>query len=681
MTTTTTGRLRLPPLPQAVEPTEVVRTRAVGRIRWILGTLVVLLLVIAVRGVQLCLVPSERTLHAAAVQRWDQVTLRARRGEILDRHGRRLATSVATPNVVVDPLRVMPSEIDSLAATVAGIVGGDAAEIAGKMRRDDSRYQRVAVKVHPSVAEAIDALDHPALWVEREPRRYYPEETLASQLIGFVDAAGGGREGIEASLDTHLRGGSVLLQRRRDRRGLDVDDPSRISGLHVGGDVHLTIDRTIQRITERALEQIMIESVPLAASAVVVDVPTGDILALANVPSFNPNDLGEDATPRKNHVVQDAIEPGSVFKPFTIAAVMEAGLVNPETTIDCEGGTWMLGRTSIKDDHPHGVLTIREVLKYSSNIASAKLALELGADQFFGVLTRLGIAARTGIELPGERAGFLRDPHTVKPIELATTAFGQGVTATPLQLAMAMGALGNDGVRMEPRLVVRVEDMDGVPEWVKSPESAGRVVSEKTADTVVDMMVSVTETGGTATRAQVPGYRVAGKTGTAEKVKDGHYSDARIGSFAGLVPAEDPRLAIVITVDEPTQGSRYGGIIAAPAFAMIAGEALRVLGVPPTEAEPLAADGASGAGSGPRAAGSGDREAEAGSGPDALALTWGGAGWTLPDLTGRTMREVTASLAPAGIALSMVGSGRVVSQDPPPGAPVSSATTVSIALH
>ncbi len=669
MTPTTTGRLRLPPLPQAVEPTEVVRSRAVGRIRWILGILVALLLVIAVRGVQLCLVPSESSLRAAAVQRWDQVTLRARRGEILDRLGRRLATSVATPNVVVDPLRVLPSEIVTLAATVAGIVGGDAREIADKMRRDQSRYQRVAVKVHPSVAEAIDALDHPALWVEREPRRYYPEETLASQLIGFVDAAGGGREGIEASLDTHLRGGSVLLQRRRDRRGLDVDDPSRVAGLHVGGDVHLTIDRTIQRITERALEEIMIDSEPLAASAVVVDVPTGDILALANVPAFNPNDLGEDAAPRKNHVVQDAIEPGSVFKPFTVAAVMEAGLVKPETTIDCEHGTWMLGRTSIRDDHPHGVLTIREVLKFSSNIASAKLALELGADEFFAVLSRFGFAARTGVELPGERTGFVRDPRTVKPIELATTAFGQGVTTTPLQLALAMGALGNDGVRMEPRLVVRVEDMYGVPEWVRSPETGGRVVSEKTADAVLEMMESVTEPGGTGTRARVPGYRVAGKTGTAEKVKDGKYGDARIGSFAGLVPAEDPRLAIVIMVDEPTTGSRYGGIVAAPAFATIAGEALRTLGVEPAEPQTVASSVV------------GSQRSEVSGQTSAVALTWEGSAWTLPDLTGRTMREVTTSLAPAGIALNMVGSGRVVSQDPPPGAPLPSGTTVSIALH
>jgi cell division protein FtsI (penicillin-binding protein 3) len=458
-----------------------------------------------------------------------------------------------------------------------------------------------------------------------------------------------------------------------------VDDPRTVAGLHVGGDVQLTIDRTIQRITERALEQIVVDSAPLSASAVVVDVPTGDILALANVPSFNPNDLGEDATPRKNHVVQDAIEPGSVFKPFTVAAVMEAGLVNPESTIDCEGGTWMLGRTSIRDDHPHGVLTIREVLKYSSNIASAKLALELGAGEFFGVLSRFGFASRTGIELPGERAGFLRDPRTVKPIELATTAYGQGVTATPLQLALAMAALGNDGVRMEPRLVVQVEDMYGVPEWVKAPKAAGRVVSERTADAVVEMMVSVTEPGGTATRARVPGYRVAGKTGTAEKVKDGRYSDARIGSFVGLVPADDPRLAIVVVVDEPTQGSRYGGIVAAPAFATIAGEALRVLGVPPDPEPPAVAEGGdSGAGSGQRAAPSGERET---TGARSLSLTWGGSGWTLPDLTGRTMREVATSLAPAGVALSMVGSGRVVSQDPPPGAAVSSGTTVSIALN
>jgi cell division protein FtsI (penicillin-binding protein 3) len=263
---------------------------------------------------------------------------------------------------------------------------------------------------------------------------------------------------------------------------------------------------------------------------------------------------------------------------------------------------------------------------------------------------------------------MMRDPGKIRDIELATTAYGQGVTATPLQLAYATAALANDGVRMKPRLVSRVEDRQGVPEWVQRPEVAGRAVSADTARAVVDMMISVTEDGGTATRARVDGHRVAGKTGTAEKVEDGRYTDARIGSFVGIVPADDPRLVIVITVDEPTVGSRYGGIVAAPAFSAIANESLRVLGVAPTVTDAGAPPAPVVAAATPPV-------------PDApLQLAWAGAAWTLPDLSGHTLREITTSLAPAGVALSLSGSGRVVSQDPPPGAPLSAGMTVSVLL-
>ncbi len=664
-------RLQLPPIAPVIEPEDLVRLRAQGRIKLVAALLVLLLAAVGARGIQLCVAPSERTLRAAAVQRWDTVTLRARRGEVLDRNGRRLATSVATPNVVVDPVRVSPDEVDGLARRLSGMLEVPAAEIAEKMRRD-SRYQRLAVRVHPATAAGIEDLDHPALWVEREARRYYPEETLGSQVLGFVDASGAGREGVEAALDRYLRGGSVLLQRRRDRRGMNVDDPTSAADTNVGMDIHLTLDRTIQRIAERALAGVVERSAPVAASAVVVDVKTGDILALANVPTYNPNELSEDAEPRRNHVVQDAIEAGSVFKPFTAAAAVEDGHVQPDSLVDCEGGAWYVGRARIRDDHPHGVVTLTEVIKYSSNIGSAKLALKMGPDRFLEYMRAFGFGGRTGVPLPGERSGVLRKAATIKPIELATTSYGQGVTSTPLQLAMALGALGNGGVRMKPRLVTRVEDTHGVPELVVEPEVARRVISEDTARKTVEMMVSVTEPGGTATRARVPGYRVAGKTGTAEKVKDGRYSSARIGSFIGLVPADDPLLAIVVSVDEPTQGSRYGGIVAAPAFAEIAGPALRYLGVPPDPT--LLADQADA----PAVA---EVEPATGGDVDDLRLTWDGAGWRLPDLEGRGIREVIRALQPAGLQLALQGTGRVIAQEPPVGSSVSPGSQVSLVLR
>ncbi|MEQ1566903.1 MAG: penicillin-binding protein [Myxococcota bacterium] len=665
-----TDRIHLPPLEPALESAEVVRRRARSRIRLVSAAMCALLAVVGARGAVLCVAPSSQTLQAAVAQRWDQVTLRASRGDVLDRNGHRLATSIPTPNVVVDPVRVEPDELDALATAVAGIVGIPVEDVAERMSRRPSRYQRIAVQVHPAIARAIEGLDHGAVWVEREPRRYYPEQTLAAQVLGFVDAAGSGREGLEASLDHWLRGESVLVQ--RDRNALS-DDPIR-SDVSRGMDVELTLDRTVQRIAERALDDVVRRSAPHAATAVVIDVKTGDLLALANAPTFNPNALEENAAPRRNHAVQDAIEPGSVMKPFTVAAAVEEGLVSPDTVIDCESGTWLVGRSRIRDTHPHGAITVREVLKVSSNIGSAKLAFELGEDRFLRFLSAFGFGKRAGTMLAGERAGFLRDPAKIRPIELATTAFGQGITATPLQLGYALAALGNGGVRMKPRLVARVRDAHDVPEYVQSPTAVQRAVSETTARLVVSMMEGVTEDGGTAIRARVPGYRVAGKTGTAQKAEGGKYGAGRIGSFVGLVPADDPVLAIVVTVDDPTIGSRMGGVVAAPAFSAIAAESLRYLGVRPTEvivdpeldAPTLAAA--------PPPAEPADPIAASG-------IAFDGEQFTVPDLRGRPLREVVASLAPTGLPLSLRGTGAVVTQDPPPGTRAAPGTPVSLTLQ
>ena len=659
------GPVHLPRMQPPVEPPEVVRSRAVRRVRFVGGVLMLLLFGTGARGVQLSLDPSDRTIRAAKVQRWNSVTVPARRGEILDRKGRRLATSVSTPNIIVDPLRVEPDEVDRLARKVASILDLDAGEVAEKMQRD-GRYAKLAARVHPARAAEIEHLRHPALWAEKNARRYYPEESLAAQIIGFVDGAGTGREGLEASLDNWLRGESLVTQRRRDRHGMSVDDPGRGRiDVHEGMDVHTTLDRTIQRITEKALEGVVERSAPLAATAVVVDVRTGDLLSMANVPTFNPNNLTSDAASRRNHVVQDAIEPGSVLKPFTAAIAVEEGLVSGSTPIDCENGAWYIGRTRIRDDHPHSVVSVSEVIKYSSNIGSAKLALQVGAETFLGYLRDFGFGVRSGIALPGERSGVLRRADRIRPIELATTSYGQGMTSTSLQLAMATAALANDGIRMKPRLITRIEDAHGVPEYRQKPAVAQRVVSGATATEVTEMMVTVTEPGGTATRAQVPGYRVAGKTGTAEKVKDGVYSSARIGSFIGYVPADDPVIAIVVSVDEPTKGSRYGGIVAAPAFAEIAGMSLRHLGIAP-DPELLGEEWGV------------DEARPVQEIPTEVALSWEQDAWRLPDLQGRTMREVMVALHRSGLDLKIEGTGTAAIQTPEPGAVVAPGTQVTV---
>jgi cell division protein FtsI (penicillin-binding protein 3) len=627
--------------------------------------MVCMLFAVGARGAQLCLDPSDRTVASSAVQRWGKVTLRAPRGDVLDRHGRRLATTVDTPSVVVDPMLVRPEEVPELSRKVASILDLDSREVGKRMRRD-TRYARLASHVHPALVDRIERLDHRALWVHRNPRRYYPEGNLASQVVGFVDAAGNGRQGLESSLDEYLRGGVTLEQRRRDRRGYGVDGPAEDPLRARGMDVHTTLDRVVQRIAERALEGVVERHAPRAAYATVVEVKTGDILAMANAPSYNPNLLATDAFPRRNHPVQDAFEPGSVLKPFTLAAAVEEGLVSERTIVDCEGGTWYVGRTRIRDDHPRRLITTTEVMKYSSNIGAAKLALHMGPESFIEHLRDFGFADRTGVALPGERRGQIRHPDRIKSIELATTAYGQGMTVTQLQLAMATAAIANGGVLLRPRLVTKVVDTDGTPAWQQRPQPVRRVLSREVAEEVARMMVTVTEPGGTATRARVEGYEVAGKTGTAEKVKDGQYTDARVGSFIGFVPAGDPLLAIVVTVDEPSRGSRYGGVVAAPAFAEIAGQSLRYLGVPPDHPEV-------------------DRgEVVAGVAPnkrDPVRLAWAQDGWTLPDFVGRPMREVLVGLEDAGLKVRIEGSGRAVAQRPAPGERVTFGDTVSVVFR
>ncbi len=662
--------LELPPVEIQVESRALVRDRARGRSK-LVGAMVGLALVaIGCRGVLLCVRPAQQVIDVGMVQRYDQVVLRAARGEILDREGRRLATSVDTPTVAVDPEMIKADEVDSLAASLARILDLPVEEVREKMLRK-GRYVKVAARVHPAIAAEVQRLGHHAVWTHSDPRRYYPEETLGSQVIGFVDAGGHGRAGLEQYLDEQLRGGSIVVQRRRDQLGLDVDRPATWGNTtNHGLNVHTTLDRQIQHAADEALATVMLESAPLSVSAVVVDVRTGDILAMANAPEFNPNARSEeDVASRKNHIVMDAIEPGSIFKPFTIAAAVEEGIVTPDSIIDCEGGQYYFNGGDVGDDHPKGLLTVTEIMKYSSNIGVTKLAFQLGAHTFIDYLHKFGFGERTGVPLYGERRGMIRNPDKIRPIELANTSFGQGATASPLQMAMAIAALGNDGIRMRPRLVSRVEAVDGVAEVRHEPQEVMRAVSVETAQKTVAMMQTVTETGGTGTRGRVPGFRVAGKTGTAQKVKNGVYSEARISSFVGLIPAEDPVLAIVVIVDEPTQGSKYGGIAAAPAFAHIAKRSMQILGISPDPvllAEEKKVPVAELPRSTPR---------------EPVRLTWAGDAWSVPDFSGRSVRDVLVGLEGSGLRVEFEGSGVAIAQKPDPGEHLAPGQSVSVVFQ
>ncbi|MDP6934166.1 MAG: penicillin-binding protein, partial [Myxococcota bacterium] len=442
-----------------------------------------------------------------------------------------------------------------------------------------------------------------------------------------------------------------------------------IPHVQAGDSIVLTLDPGIQRATEAALDEAMERTQAQAAHAVVMDVRTGDLLAVANRPTVNPNDTSSlTGEQLKNRAVVDSFEPGSVFKPFVVAAALEEEILASDSIVNCENGAWAIGRKVIHDTHRYDDLTVAEVIKFSSNIGSAKIAFDLGADHVIGYLKAFGYGRSTGLGLPGEVRGIIRSPERIKKIELATTSYGHGVTASTVQITAAMATLGNDGVRMQPRLIQEYRDPHGETIRIEEPEVDRRVVSEQVAREVVEMLAAVTEAGGTGTQAQVEGYRVAGKTGTAWKHVNGSYSSTdRIGTFSGLVPADEPRLAITVVVDTPTVGSSYGGVVAGPAFSQIAQRAVRLLGLPPTEAVESSTDAE-----------------EDGDTPSATPaeLVWNlEEELIVPDLVGLSMREALVTLQGAGLQVGLQGTGRVWSQRPEPGVPVVPGDRVEVVLQ
>ena len=631
-----------------------------GRLGIVRAICVAGLVVVGARAVQLTVAPDEATLDLAAVQRWNSEELRARRGSIVDRSGHRLATSVVTPHVVADPSRV--SDAPALAKALHELLDVPVATLDEKLS-GDGQWAQLAQHVPPAAAEAVRRLEHPALGIVHAQARHYPDERLASHVLGFVDGSGIGRLGVEATQESYLQGGRVKVERRRDRHGHSVGDPMLPDDTLAGMTVHLTIDRAIQRIVQDALGAAVERDEPSAASAVVIDVPTGDVLAMASWPDFDPNRLDDDASSRRNRAIEFVVEPGSVIKPFTLAAAMEVGVATLDTILDVEDGAWRYGGAVLHDAHPYSRLSAANVVVYSSNIGASKLARRVGPERLLAALGAFGFGQVTGIALPAEGAGVLRDAATIRPVELATTSFGQGMSATTLQLAMATAALGNDGVRMRPRLVSRIEDVHGLPEWTSRPEAVTRIVSAEVARSVVRTMVRVTAPGGPAPLGRVPGVDVAGKTGTAQKAHAGGYGEDRVASFIALAPAGAPRMAVAVVVDTPSRGRTSGAAVAAPVASKILAGGLRRIGAIGTDAtvatEPIDVRPSPG-----------------------LAETSEEAGvQVVPDLTDYTLRDALTALNDSTLSWSVRGSGRVVHQAPEPGTRLASGDPITLVLE
>ncbi|MDP2309244.1 MAG: penicillin-binding protein [Pseudomonadota bacterium] len=692
------------PRPRRLSPAEadanmLAETRLRGRVAF--GGIAFALLAIALRSSWLMVVPDARLEERGRDQFQSAVEMRGKRGALLDRHDRILAYTVSLPALYANPAKLSKEQAAERIVAISAATGRTEAWIAGRFVATNAQGRtlqevRLGGGLDPATARALVAgLPRDVMWLEEEPMRMYPGKDLAAPLIGYTDAKDDGAAGLEKVLQAELAGDTYRILQERDRKGRTIEAGVDEARLRRGGrSVRLTVDAAIQRATEHALDEAMLLSRPETAMAVVMDVETGAVLALATRPAGNPNDGGSRARQEdfKNRPAMDQIEPGSVMKPFIASAALEEGLVTASTIIDCELGAWSIGGRTIHDDHPKGTISVSDVIKYSSNIGSAKLGFMLGPVKVFDYLKAFGFGRSTTLGLPGEVSGQMRTAANVRTIELATTSFGQGITASPVQLAAAVATIANGGVRMTPMLVDAVLDGNGAVETQREPRTDRRVLSEDTARTITAMMESVIDEGGTGTRARVDGYRVAGKTGTAQKVENGVYSSTkRIGSFVGFLPADRPEVAIVVVIDTPTVGSKYGGIVAGPAFASIAGFTMRYLGVQPDPPQPkvVVTLGPDGEPLPPvilPALPPVDPEdallVRAAATEVPLELVGDGQGrWILPDLHGRTLRDALTGLGPAGLDLQVAGYGRVTEQAPAPGTAVSPGEPVRIRLN
>ncbi|GIX27612.1 MAG: peptidoglycan synthetase [Burkholderiales bacterium] len=499
------------------------------------------------------------------------VEVSAHRGRILDRHGEPLAVSTPVESVWASPEDV-PQE-GSVLGKLAAILEMDPRALLARIRENPDRgFVYLKRHLSPEAAARVAALQIEGVFLQREYRRYYPSGEAAAHLIGFTNVDDDGQEGIELAYQDLLKGVPGSRRVIKDRLGRVVEDVRSLREPKPGQDLTLSVDRRIQYLAYRELKQAVEKHRARAGGIVVLDSVTGEVLALANVPSYNPNDRAQAKPSRvRNRAVTDAFEPGSTLKPFTVAAALASGRYRSATPIDTRPGSLTIGPATVRDAHPHGILTVAEVVQKSSNVGAAKMALALPAKELWSTLERVGFGTPSGSGFPGEVSGRLRPYQSWRPIEQATLSYGHGISVSLLQLARAYTVFATDG-RLLPVSFLKAE----------APAAGERVFSPQVARAVRDMLELAVQPGGTAPSARVLGYRVAGKTGTAHKLVDGRYApDLYVSSFVGFAPASRPRLVVAVMVDEPRAGGYYGGVVAAPVFARVVEGALRMLDVPP----------------------------------------------------------------------------------------------------
>lgn len=646
------------------------------RIRVLLLSVALLALfgVVLLRAAKVQLLDRSRLARLQRDQTRRELEWAPRRGMIVDRRGEALAVTRDVDSVFADPSAFeTPRSRAVAAARLANALRIDRARVLEKLGQPDRRFVWIKRRIDEASAQRVRSLGLDGIELVKEPKRFYPQRQLAGHVLGFVGEENG-QEGLERELDGQLRGKSVQVQATRDARGTMVlehgaPDPADLTG----ATVTLTLDSAIQLAAEKELANAVRASHAAGGWAVVLDVQTGAVLALAGNPVFDANKPGRDPMIWRDRAVQDQLEPGSTIKSFVVARALDEGVLRPDELLYCEHGLWSEAGRKIHDTHPVDWATPTTILRESSNICAAKIGERLGKQKLIEGLRAFGFGEKTGVGLPGEARGALADPRRMPQIALLTTSFGQGMSATGIQTVAAMAAIANSGVLLRPYLVAKVVAADGTVLLSRGREEVRRVLRPQTAQKLWAMLEDVVAKG-TGTRAALAGHRVAGKTGTAQKVDPirGGYGDKRLSSFLGFAPADAPRVAILVAIDEP-EGSGAdvtGGMVAAPAWGAIADEALRQLDVMPERVKETAPLLASTLAPVPAA--------EVASPQPEPTARPGHA--VVPDVSGLGARSAMRRLGQASLEPELRGSGRAIAQSPRAGAIVKRGARVKVVL-
>ncbi len=658
---------------------------SIRRALFVAAFIVFWVLVISVRLVYLQVSQHDRLGERARSQQQQALETSPQRGILLDRQGRELARSIQTESIFIDAAQLENAgDIDCIASRLSAVLEIKKEELTRKLenaKSKNSRFLWIARRLSPEQAATIRGFGLPGVDFRGEPKRFYPNGSIAAHVLGFVGIDGAGLGGVEQFYNQKITGEAGKLFIERDSEGNSYES-SEIPGAP-GQTIILTLDHSIQYRAEQALLAAVTKSRAKSGTAIVLDPRNGEILALANAPTFDPNKPGE-AKPeaRSNWALQNIYEPGSTFKIIPFSAAIEKGLAKPTDRIDCQMGAITVAGRLVHDHHAFGSLTLTEALAKSSNVAAIKLGVRVGDSTMYDYIRRFGFGSRTGIELPGETAGLLRPVKRWLPSSIGSIAIGQEIGVTPLQMAAAFGVLANDGMRVAPHLVREIRTASGATVYRANPEQR-RVVNVETARALRQMLESVT-LNGTAKLAQLNGYSAAGKTGTAQKIdpKTKTYSSTKhVASFVGFAPVENPAVVIIVVIDEPG-GAYHGGDVAAPIFRDIAEQILPDLGVVPDTylklPEGLVAETATPEVSPrqveeqvqsqvARAATLPSVAGHDGRGGEIVYAATNKGSILMPDLSGRSVRDVARTCALLGLKLEAKGEGRAISQNPAAG--------------